>query len=530
MRPMLRVLLLEDSDEDATLVTRALRQALPACDIHRVRGRSDFIGALKSYQPDLVLSDHRLGDFSGMHALEAVKAETPHTPFIFVTGSLDEETAAECVKAGAWDYVIKDRLARLGPAVASVLELRQTRQALEKSQEQLRQTQKLDALGRLAGGVAHDYNNLMTAVLGYAHLLGETLSVDDDRRADLGEISRAAERAAALTRQLLAFSRKQVIDLANVNLNDVLAGVERMLRTLVGEQVTLVLELARDLPAIRSDAGQMEQVIVNLAVNARDAMPNGGTLTITTSYETDAAQSGDDGETGRGPRVRMEVRDTGAGMDADTLERIFEPFFTTKPRGRGTGLGLATAYGIVRQSQGEITVASEPGRGTVFTVDFPDAGPMLMQPEPELGDASAGLAGTEVILLVEDDPSIRALARRVLSSYGYRVFDAETVRGAMRIDEREPIVHLVLSDLVMPDGNGVALANAIRERRPGVSVLYMSGYTDDDIARAGAGGLDAPFIQKPFSPTRLVERVREVLNVRGASRVEPAGVRTPQRS
>jgi two-component system, cell cycle sensor histidine kinase and response regulator CckA len=518
MSEILRVLLLEDSDEDAALVTRALRQARPGCHVYRVEGRARFMAALTEYRPDLVLSDHRLGDFSGMHALEAVKAEAPHTPFIFVTGSLDEETAAECVKAGAWDYVIKDRLARLGPAVASVLELRQTRQALEKSQAELRQTQKLDALGRLAGGVAHDYNNLMTAVLGYAHLLGETFASDDARRGDLDEIRRAAERAAALTGQLLAFSRKQVIDLSSVSLNDVLAGVERMLRTLLGEQVTLVLDMAPDLPLIRSDAGQLEQVIVNLAVNARDAMPNGGTLTISTSYqELDEGPGG--AAPGHGSRVRMEVRDTGAGMDAETLERIFEPFFTTKPRGRGTGLGLATAYGIVRQSQGEIVVASEPGEGTVFTVEFPRADPLSASEHEIFGEPPPSLAGTEVVLLVEDDASIRALARRVLNSYGYHVLEADTMRTAMQIDERTQHIHLVLSDLVIPDGNGVNLARAIRTRRPGVGVLYMSGYTDDYIARAGAGGLDGPFIQKPFTPALLVERVREVLNSRSGPRV-----------
>jgi two-component system, cell cycle sensor histidine kinase and response regulator CckA len=516
MAEILRVLLLEDSDEDAALVTRALQHARPGCEVQRVDGRSAFLAALRDSSPGLVVSDHRLGDFSGMHALEAVRAEAPQTPFIFVTGSLDEETAAECVKAGAWDYVIKDRLARLGPVVSSVLELRDTRVALARSQDQLRQTQKMDALGRLAGGVAHDYNNLMMVVLGYAQLLDESFGSDDPRRADLDQVTRAAQSAAALTAQLLAFSRKQVIDLKAVCLNDVLTGVERMLQTLVGEQVRLVLDRAPNLPLIRSDAGQLEQVIVNLAVNARDAMPHGGTLTISTAHDAGDGQPGSDSASLRPSGVRMEVRDTGLGIDPGIIDRIFEPFFTTKARGRGTGLGLATVYGIVCQSGGEISVAAQPGHGTVFTVRFPEANGLSAQVHPAAGTAPISLAGSEVILLVEDEPAIRTLARRVLTSYGYRVLDADTLRTALQIHEREPQIHLVLSDLVIPDGTGVTLINAIRADRPDVSVLLMSGYTDDDIAKAGVHGLEVPFLQKPITPATLVRRVREILNDRPA--------------
>jgi len=507
----LRVLLLEDSAEDAELVVRELRRMLPDCQVSRVDTPTGFQSALTDQKPQLILSDHRLSGFSGMHALEMARERTPDTPFIFVSGSLDEETAVECVKAGAWDYVLKDRLVRLGPAVRAALELRRTRDALKRSQEALLHTQKMDALGRLAGGVAHDYNNLMTAVLGFCYLIGQSLDEHDPRKQDLAEIRRAAERAAALTDQLLAFSRKQVITLQPVQLNEVIEGTERLLGRLIGERVTLVCRCAERLPPVHSDRGQLEQVIMNLAINARDAMPDGGTLTIETEVVSlDQAYQRQQPDSAVGPHVRLSVTDAGAGIDPAAIDHIFEPFYTTKPRGKGTGLGLATVYGVVRQSRGHITVESRPGR-TRFNVYLP-ASEAAAASTPT-GDArSQRLAGTETVLVVEDDLAILALARRVLGGYGYRVLDAGAAKEALAVSAREARIDLVLTDIGLPDLSGPVLVERLREQRGDLRVLYMSGYTDEVAGTDMSALANAPFLQKPFTPIALAERVRAVLD------------------
>jgi two-component system cell cycle sensor histidine kinase/response regulator CckA len=513
MSEPLRVLLLEDSDDDAMIVVRELRKVAPESEVRRVDSGPEFLDALKSFKPQLILSDHRLAGFSGMHALEAARERVPDTPFIFVTGSLDEETAAECVKAGAWDYVLKDKLVRLSSAVKAALELRRTRDALKRSEEQLLHTQKMDALGRLAGGVAHDYNNLMSAIIGYCFLLDRSMPEGDTRHADLLEIRQAAERAGALTHQLLAFSRKQVIEFKTILLNDVIANMERLLKRLIGERVTIVTALAPRLSAIRSDTSQLEQVIVNLVVNARDAMPGGGKVTIETQdVALDESHREEHPDSGVGAHVQLRVSDSGTGMDAATVAQIFEPFFTTKPRGQGTGLGLATVYGIVRQSGGHIEVASAPGEGTTFTIYFPATQiPRSTDPRPQT-TREPKLAGTETILLVEDDAPLRALARRVLSSYGYRVLDAATASDAHGLLAVTPRIDLLLADVVMPEETGPELADAITRDHPHVRVILMSGYTDDIGEHVDRASPERPYIQKPFDPVALVRKVRETLD------------------
>jgi signal transduction histidine kinase len=513
MSEPLRVLLLEDSLDDATIVTRELRKVAPDSEVRRVDSGAEFLDALKTFKPQLILSDHRLAGFSGMHALEAARERVPETPFIFVTGSLDEETAAECVKAGAWDYVLKDKLVRLSSAVKAALELRRTRDALKRSEEQLLHTQKMDALGRLAGGVAHDYNNLMSAIIGYCFLLDRSMPEGDARHADLQEIRQAAERAGALTHQLLAFSRKQVIEFKTILLNDVIANMERLLKRLIGERVTIVTSLAPKLVAIRSDTSQLEQVIVNLVVNARDAMPAGGTIAIDTHTVTlDEAHRDEHPDAVLGPHVRLTVRDTGTGMDAATLAQIFEPFFTTKARGQGTGLGLATVYGIVRQSGGHLAVSSRVGQGTTFTIYFPATQiPRSTDPRPTTA-REAKLAGTETILLVEDDGPLRMLARRVLSSYGYRVLDAGTATDALELFAATPRIDLLLTDVVMTERTGPELADTITREHPHVRVILMSGYTDDIGEHVDRESPERPYIQKPFDPVALVQKVRQTLD------------------
>ena len=448
-----------------------------------------------------------------MHALEDVQRLSPETPFVFVTGSLDEETAVQCLKAGAWDYVLKDRLIRLVPAVTASLGLRATRDALQKSEGQLLQMHKMDALGRLAGGVAHDYNNLTTAMLGYAALVMETLPEGDARRADLAEIQHAAERAADLSHQLLAFSRKQVIRSRRVAWNDVVTGTERMLGRLVGEHITFRSVLAADLPPVWSDPGQLQQILVNLVVNARDAMPGGGVLTV----ETDAVVIAGDHllehvDAQPGPHVCLRVRDTGVGMDAATQRRVFEPFFTTKVRGKGTGLGLATVYGIVRQSGGHVTLDSTVGVGTTVSVYLPAASGDVVV---EIAGAPArprDLAGTETILIAEDDAAVRGLARRLLQTCGYTTIEAATGSEAVRAAERTPQLDLLLTDMVMPELGGLELFAAVRRVHPHVKVVYMSGYTEQAIAMHDRAQVGGAFLAKPFTPAALVRAVREELD------------------
>jgi two-component system, cell cycle sensor histidine kinase and response regulator CckA len=360
-------------------------------------------------------------------------------------------------------------------------------------EDQLRQAQKLEAIGLLAGGVAHDFNNLLSVILSYAGFLTDALPEGDARRDDVGEIRTAAERAADLTRQLLAFSRRQMLQPRVLDLNAIVTGTQKMLRRLLPESIELRLALAPSVPAVKVDPGQIEQVIMNLAVNARDAMPEGGTLELATR----AVPEGLD----------LSVRDTGTGMDRATLARIFEPFFTTKGQGRGTGLGLSTVHGIVQQSGGKLSVESEVGRGTVFTIFLPAATDAAATKTV----ATAGAPrGGETILLVEDDPQVRKAVRLVLERAGYRVVECATPADAL---ERCDGIDLLLTDVVMPKMNGRELAEAVRQRRPATRVLYMSGYTDDSVIRAGEG---VELVQKPIEAGVLLTALRRILDARSA--------------
>jgi nitrogen-specific signal transduction histidine kinase len=374
-------------------------------------------------------------------------------------------------------------------------------------EEQFRQAQKMEAVGQLAGGVAHDFNNLLTAILGSADLLLMDLPQEDPRREDLTAIRDAGERAATLTRQLLAFSRRQVLQPRVIGLNQVVAGIGKLLPRIIGEDIQLDLTLAPDLWSVSADPGQIEQVILNLAVNARDAMPDGGRLTIaTTNSVLDAVFAARNPMVQPGSYVRLSVTDTGQGMDEETLARVFEPFFTTKGPGKGTGLGLATVYGIVKQSGGYIFVRSRPAEGATFDVYLPavpqSADDHAAGPPP----ARAG-QGSETILLAEDDAAVRSLARRALEQYGYRVLEAVNGREAVDLmrSHRDEI-DLLLTDIVMPEMGGRRSAEHILQTRPDLKVLYMSGYAGPDQPDGRA------MVQKPFTPESLARKVREVLD------------------
>jgi len=395
-------------------------------------------------------------------------------------------------------------------------------QAEHKEMERkLLQVQKIEAVGRLAGGVAHDFNNLLTIINGYTQLLIEETPVDDSRFDYIHEILRAGERAAALTRQLLAFSRRQVLEPRLLNLNSVLTDLEKMLRRLIGEDVDLVMTLKPHLSLVKVDPGQIEQVVMNLAINARDAMPGGGRLLIETAViyiDNDNAQ----GNVNFTPvkYIMLAVSDTGCGMDLETQAHIFEPFFTTKEKGKGTGLGLATVYGIVKQSGGFIWVQSEPGGGSRFKIYFPcveEVAPLEQRDKVQVQHER----GSETVMVVEDEEPVRTLVCQTLISHGYNVLEASGVEGALDIAAQylEPI-HLLLTDVVMPNAGGKELATGLAALHPETKVLYMSGYPDDAIVRHGILLGDIAFLQKPFANNALLLKVREVLESKRTTQQE----------
>ena len=383
---------------------------------------------------------------------------------------------------------------------------------LKQLEAQLAQSQKMEAIGQLAGGVAHDFNNLLTVIMSYSALLLDDLEIDDARRQDVEEITAAARRASGLTRQLLAFSRKQVIQPRPTDANKVIRELENMLHRLIGEDIRLESSLAPDLGLVNIDPGQLEQILLNLAVNARDAMPEGGVLEIRTrNIEVDH----DDGDrqlpATAGKYVLLSVTDTGVGIPADVQERVFEPFFTTKPAGKGTGLGLSTVYGIVKQVAGDIRLQSEPGRGTSFQIFFPrlETGKLEITGHRR---ATIRFSGTGTILLAEDDDALRALSERVLSSAGYRVLAARSGAHALEIarDHGGPI-DLAISDVVMPGLSGPDFVRELKRSRPDVRVLFVSGYTDDEVMKRGVLAGETAFLQKPFAPEQLLDKIREVV-------------------
>jgi PAS domain S-box-containing protein len=385
-------------------------------------------------------------------------------------------------------------------------------------QEQLRLAQKMEAVGRLAGGIAHDFNNLLTVITSYSDLLLEEMGQQDRRRGDVDEIRKASVSAAGLTRQLLAFSRQQVLEPRVLDVNAVLTGAENLLKRLLSENVSLVTAPAPHLGAVKADPGQLEQVIVNLAVNARDAMPEGGKLTIeTANADMDEAYVRDHPLARPGPYVMLGVSDTGIGMDEQTQRRIFEPFFTTKELGKGTGLGLATVYGIVKQSGGFIWVYSEPGHGTTFKIYLPRVDEPVEGGRAPVAPTKS-LRGTETVLLVEDAAAVRVVTRQVLDRLGYTVLEAPNGEAALQLASRHrgPI-QLLLTDVVMPGVGGRQLAEQLTALRPELRVLYASGYTDDAVVRHGVLKPGIAYLQKPFTPEIVARKVREVLDLPRAS-------------
>jgi PAS domain S-box-containing protein len=400
----------------------------------------------------------------------------------------------------------------LGGMALDITERKKTEEKLRQTEDQFRQVQKMEAIGRLAGGVAHDFNNLLTIILGYSELVLGRLEPADTRRELIVQIKNAGDRAASLTRQLLAFSRQQVLAPKVLDLNVVVTDTEKMLRRLIGEDITLTTVLDPKIGRVKADPGQIEQVIMNLVVNARDAMPEGGRLTIETgNVELDEAYAKLHTEARPGDYVMLAVSDTGCGMDEAVKARIFEPFFTTKEAGKGTGLGLATVYGIVNQSGGSIYVYSEVGRGTTFKIYLP----LVDAKTPSAPQTAPGKipSGKETLLLVEDEEVVRAMTRQILETCGYRILEAGHGAEAIQTCEQsQGPIHLLVTDVVMPGIGGRQLAETLRSKHPELKVLFLSGYTDDAVVRHGVLEAGTNFLQKPFTPSSLAQKVREVLD------------------
>ena len=536
MKTPLRLLHLEDNPVDAELITATLMEGNIPCQSQLVDTRQAFVAALKEGRIELILADYSIPGFDGMTALILARQHCPDVPFLFVSATIGEELAIDAMHQGATDYVLKQRLGRLVPSVQRALrelddraERKRAEEALRQSEKQFRQSQKMEAVGRLAGGIAHDFNNLLTIIMGYSQVLLTELGPQHPLRGKIEETLKAGERAATLIRQLLTFSRKQSLDPKILSLNTAVTTLESLLRRLIGEDIQLVSKLDPTNGRLRADQAQLEQVLVNLVVNARDAMPKGGTLTIETAQvELTRSPVYHLTPLPPGPYVRLAVSDTGCGMDRMTQSHIFEPFFTTKGEGKGSGLGLSTVFGIVTQSGGAIDVTSRVGHGTRFDLYFPsvESDILTTAPTQPLGQPQRG---TETILLVEDEPSVRTLVRDELRKLGYRVVEAKNgVEACLLATQQAASLQLLLTDVVMPGMGGRELAQHLSVIKPDLRTLFISGYMDDVGIMAGQEEGTSSFLQKPFTPEVLGRAVRNLLDASTPSERTSASPSTAQ--
>src|SRR6266436_1646464 len=509
----LRVLMIEDSEDDAVLLLRELRRGGYDVEFERVDLPGTLKSALDTKVWDLVVSDFSMPHFSGTDALHLLRAKGSDIPFIFVSGTMGEETAVAALQNGAQDYLMKTNLKRLVPAVQRALQEAEDRRQRKQMEQQVQQLRKFEAIGKLAGGIVHDFNNVIGVVLGWAEMGCEEAPPESRLHHHFQKIRDQAFWAARLTSQLLAFARRQVLQQRKLNLNTLVVEGMSLLHRVIGEQIEIRVLAAPDLNITLVDPTQIEQVLMNLCLNARDAMPEGGRLVIETEMvELDDSYCRFYPYVTAGRYAVISVSDTGIGMDTETRERIFEPFFTTKERGKGTGMGLATAYGIITQHGGFIHVYSEPSQGTLFRVYLPTQdgvaaeGSSAKAPAP----AIAEIRGSETILIAEDHESIREMARQILLNLGYRVLSACDGVEALKLCEKEAPA-LAILDVVMPKLGGTAVASKLTALFEGLPILFTSGYSQESeyIAPATA---NACYLQKPYSPTTLGRVVREILD------------------
>jgi signal transduction histidine kinase len=517
----IRVLFIEDSDDDTLLQVRLLKQASYDVVFERVED-SDSLAKMLDRTWDLIISDHSMPHFNGTEALRMVRERGLDVPFIFVSGTIGEDAAVAALKVGAQDYLMKTNLHRFIPAVQRELRDAETRRQHQRLENQVHQLRRFEAIGRLAGGVAHDFNNMIGAIMGWADIGFGEAEAGSRTRDRFQKIRAQADRAAALTRQLLAFARRQVLQPRNTDLNEIAKEEINLLRNLIGERIEIQLELAGDLQVAWADPGQIEQVLMNLCLNARDAMPEGGRLLI----ETRNVEIGQDYHAVHayavpGCYVMLRVFDTGSGMDAKTLDHIFEPFFSTKELGKGTGLGLATVYGIVKQHKGFITVDSSPGKGTSFQVYLPiGEGTATQSLDVQLA-ASPVKRGRETILVAEDNDGLREAAREILESLGYTVILASDGEAAVRVFEQAgDTIDLLLLDVVMPKLNGSQAYAQMAAIKPHIPVIFTTGYATESALVAARARENTLLLQKPYGAVHLAQKLREALDNKLAKNVD----------
>ena len=513
MHTLLRALIVEDSEEDCVLLLRALRHDGYELVHKRVDTAEGLQSTLRESTWDCVISDFSMPGFSGISALKIVRDVDLDIPFIFVSGTIGEDVAVEAMRGGAQDYVLKGNLARLLPAINRELMDAEIRREHKRAEEKVRQLEKFEAIGKLAGGIAHDFNNVIGAIMGWAELGEDEVPAESRAHKFFLNIREQSDRAANLTRQLLAYASRQMLTPRNVMLNDIVSEAMALLQRVIGEQIEVKTLLASNLRTTKADPTQIEQVLINLCLNARDAMPHGGQLLI----ETRNVDLGQDfcrrnASVSPGRYVQLSVSDAGIGMSRDTMERIFEPFFTTKEKGKGTGLGLATAFGIVKQHLGHIDVHSELGKGAIFHVYLP-ATEGSAEALPEIEEAAIR-GGTETILLAEDHEGLRQMSHQMLSALGYSIILAKDGQEAVeKFAANSPHISLLVLDVVMPRLGGPDALEQIRRINPAIPVIFTSGYSEESemlnsLVSRGA----AQLLQKPYPPRELARKIRDLLD------------------
>lgn len=517
MHGALRILHLEDNPMDAELIADILQQEAPGCEVVCVQSHGEFLKALEASAYDLILSDYSGPDFDGASSLRLCRERHPDTPFIFVSGSIGEEAAIDSLFGGATDYVLKERLKRLGPAVARALMEAKGRRERKLLEQKFLQAQKMEVVGQLAGGLAHDFNNLLAVILGHVELLLERNYADGKVKDSLRDIHRAAESAGGLTRQLLLISRKHVLQTKSLDLNDVIQVMAKMLGRVIGKQIELRVESGKNRMWVKADSSMVEQVIMNLVVNARDAMPKGGRITLASERVVlDHAPGGVEGRR-PGRFICLSVADTGMGIPPEVMSRLFDPFFTTKEAGKGTGLGLSTVYGIVRQHAGWIEVHSQPGRGSEFRIYLPES----EERDPAQGAEPAlpGPAGKETVLVVEENARLRKEVRIYLEEQGYVILEAAQGAEAMEVSRYyQGRIDLLIADLMLSDDmTGRDLAQKLREKDPAMQAIYTTAYGLTPLGAEGGPAASGPFLPKPYERAVLLRIIRQCLDSKSPS-------------
>ncbi|HTS11128.1 MAG TPA: response regulator [Candidatus Limnocylindrales bacterium] len=508
----LRTLIVEDSEDDAALIVRELGRGGFDVQPLRVDSADALNAALDSGEWDIVISDYSMPGFSGSEALKLVRARNSEVPFLYVSGTLGEETAVAALRSGAQDYLVKGNLRRLVPAIEREMRDAEGRRERKKLEVQIHQLRRFESLGRLAGGIAHDFNNVIGAILGWAEMGEQELPEGTKSRERFQKIQFQAQRAGGLTRQLLAFARRQVLQPRSLEINNVVLETVNLLGPLIGEQIQIDLALAPQLGNAWADATQIEQVIMNLCINARDAMPQGGQLRV----QTEEAEifAGDENlrpSLAPGKYVLLSIADTGTGMDAATLEQIFEPFFTTKEVGKGTGLGLATVYGIVKQHGGMIDVESQLDVGSKFRVYLPVTSETAKDKDGEGDEPLRG--GSETVLVGEDHEGLREAARDMLQALGYNVLLATNGKEAVELfREKHASIDLVLLDVVMPELNGPAAFQEMSAIKPHLPAIFATGYASEAESLRSLVKEGVALIQKPYNSQALGKKIRKLLD------------------